>query len=114
MYDPNACSIFGGGSKQWSWQEYKTNKAQLEAAGVQVVLVDMINHPVEDAVLISNELFMSGKYPEGTYFCLYCHSGGSSGFLQKQLEAQLPKYKYVNMGGGIASYTMQQSNSTTS
>jgi len=99
MYDPNACSIFGGNSNQRTRHEYFENRKKLEAQGIQVVLVDMVGHPVENAVPISNELFLSGKYPEGTYFCLYCHSGGSSGFVQKQLQTQLPKYKYINITG---------------
>ena len=100
MYDPNACSIFGGGAESWTWDEYFKKKEEL---GDKVVLVDMINHPVEDAVPISNEIF-AGKYPKGTYFVLYCHSGGSSGYLQKQIAPQLPDYKIVNLAGGIGMY----------
>jgi len=99
MYDPEACSIFGGGSTERTRYQYFENKKLLESKWVQVVLVDMIRHPIEDSVPISNELFMSGDYPDGTYFCLYCHSGGSSGFVQKQLTTQLPKYNYINLSG---------------
>lgn len=55
----------------WTWHEYKEQKKIL---GDKLVLVDMIDHPILDSVLISEELF-SGKYPEGTIFAFYCHSG---------------------------------------
>jgi hypothetical protein len=34
----------------------------------------MIGHPLEGSEPLSDDLF-SGKYPEGTAFALYCHSG---------------------------------------
>jgi len=100
MYDPNACSIFGGGATSWTWDEYFKKK---ELLGDKVILVDMINHPVEGSVKISNKLFAE-NHPKGTYFVLYCHSGGSSGFVQKQLTPQLPDYHFVNLMGGIGMY----------
>jgi rhodanese-related sulfurtransferase len=105
MFDKNACDIRGKfGSDKWTWAEYYANQKELEAQGVQVVLVDMIHHPVPGSTPISNDLFLSGKYPEGTYFVLYCHSGGSSGYVQKQLKPQLPQYNIINMDGGIYAY----------
>ncbi len=103
MFEKNACSINGGDSEQWTWQEYYNKRRELEKEGVRVILVDMINDPVTDSVPLSNSLF-KGEYPEGTYFVLYCHSGGSSGHLQKQLVDQLPQYHIVNMAGGIGLY----------
>ncbi len=104
MFNPNACSIGGrDGATSWNWEQYFENKKSLESEGKDVVLVDMINHPVEGSVPISNELF-SGKYPDGTHFVFYCHSGGSSGAIQKQLTPQLPQYTFVNLAGGIAFY----------
>lgn len=42
-----------------------------------------------------------------TIFVLYCHSGGSSGFLQKQLTPKFPQYNFVNMAGGIGAYVKE-------
>lgn len=103
LFSQDACSLGGHGSLKWSWEEYYEKKAELEAEGKKVILVDMINKPVEGSVPISNELF-DGKYPDGTYFVLYCHSGGSSGFLQKKLTPQFPQYNFINMAGGIGLY----------
>lgn len=76
LFNPNACDPRGMASKSKRTRtEYFSYKKALESDGIQVVLVDMINHPVEDAVAISNELFFGNQYPEGTYFVLYCHSG---------------------------------------
>ena len=101
MFNQNACSLNGGGSTGWSWTEYFEKKKEL---GNKVVLVDMIGHPVEGAIPLSNDLF-KGEYPKGTCFVLYCHSGGSSGYIQKQLSPQYPDYKFVNLLGGIGMYS---------
>lgn len=103
MFSPNSCSLGGKGSLAWNWQEYYTQRKKIEEEGGTVVLVDMIDQPVPNSVPISNELFQ-GKYPDGTYFVLYCHSGGSSGYLQKELSKEYPQYKIVNMLGGIGLY----------
>jgi hypothetical protein len=53
-------------------------------------------------------MFFGNQYPEGTYFCLYCHSGWSSGYVQMQLKAQIPQYTIINIDGGILMYTIQR------
>ncbi len=69
----DACNIFGrnNGLESWTWPEYHVQKKEL---GEKLVLVDMIGHPLEGSIPLSDDLF-SGKYPEGTFFALYCHSG---------------------------------------
>jgi len=75
LFSPDACDIRGKQSKDTrTWTEYFIQKEVLKKQGIEVVLVDMIGHPVENAVAISNELFFGNLYPEGTYFVLYCHS----------------------------------------
>lgn len=56
----------------------------------------MIRHPILDSVPISDEMF-AGAYPEGTTFALYCHSGGSSGYLQMQLAPKMRQFTFINM-----------------
>lgn len=98
MYDPNACNISGrnNGLESWTWDEVRAKKSEL---GDSLVLVDMIRHPVPGSVPISEELFSSK--PAGTVFALYCHSGGSSGYLQAQLAPLFPQYRIVNVRGGV-------------
>lgn len=103
FFNPNACSLNGKDSLKWSWSEYFEKRRELEKEGIQVFLVDMINHPVLGSTPISNDLFET-PHPEGTYFALYCHSGGSSGALQKQLSKMFPQYHIVNIMGGIGLY----------
>jgi hypothetical protein len=73
-------------------------------------LVDMINHPVEGSIPISNEIFFWNKYPDWTFFVLYCHSWWSSGYVQKQLKPQLPQYNIINMDWGIMAYQIFRMN----
>lgn len=109
MYSQDACDIRGKQAKdKRTWTEYFENKKELEAKGGKVVLVDMINHPIENAIPISNELFFEEEHPEGTVFALYCHSGGSSGYVQMQLKPMLPQYQFVNIDGGIIMYELQR------
>lgn len=103
LFNPNACSLNGKDSLKWSWSEFHQHRHELERQGIQVYLVDMIHHPVQGSTPISNELFESA-HPDGTYFALYCHSGGSSGALQKQLAQMFPQYHIVNIAGGIGLY----------
>ena len=54
MFNPNACSIGGrDGATSWNWEQYFENSKKLKSEGKNVVLVDMINHPVEGSVPIS-------------------------------------------------------------
>ena len=103
LFNPNACSLNGKDSLKWSWADYFKKRRELEKEGIQVILVDMIGHPVPGSTPISNELF-EASHPDGTYFALYCHSGGSSGALQKQLCGMFPQYHIVNIAGGIGLY----------
>ena len=102
-YNPNACSIWWKNNwlESWSWDEYRENKKKL---GDKIILVDMINHPIENSVTISNELFDPNNKPAWTIFALYCHSGWSSWYIQMQLAPQLPMYTFVNISGVIISY----------
>jgi len=111
LFNPNACDPRGMASKnKWTRTEYFQYKKTLESEWIQVVLVDMIWHPVEWAVEISNELFFWNHYPDGTYFVLYCHSGWSSGYVQMQLTPMLLQYKFINMAWGIGMYELEKNN----
>lgn len=109
LFQKDACDIRGKQAKDKRTRtEYFENRKALEAEGKKVVLVDMINHPIEDAIPISNELFFNQEHPEWTYFVLYCHSGGSSGYVQMQLKPMLPQYNIINMDWGIIMYNLQK------
>lgn len=101
MFTSDACNISGRNNwlESWSWEEYEVKKKELSD---KIVLVDMIWQPLEWSVTISDELF-SWEYPAGTIFALYCHSGWSSWYLQKQLSPQLSQYTFVNIKWGIMS-----------
>lgn len=107
LFDENACSLGGKDSLAWTWAEYYKKKKELEKDGTKVMLVDMIGQPVDGSVPISNELF-AGDFGKGTYFVLYCHSGGTSGFMQKKLSSEFSQYHFVNMRGGIGRYMPEE------
>jgi rhodanese-related sulfurtransferase len=101
-FNPNACDISGiKESKSWTWKEYFIQK---EKNPDNIILVDMISNPVKGSTPISNEIFEKSK--KGTIFVLYCHSGASSGMLQKKLTHIFPEYSFINLAGGISSYPL--------
>lgn len=108
LYDPNACSILGWWSTQRTRYQYFENKTKLEKDWVKILLVDMVNHPLENSVPATNELFFDQKHPDWTYFCLYCHSGGASWYIQKQLQEKMPQYNFINLSWGIGGYELSQ------
>ena len=111
LFNPNACDPRGMASKsKWTRTEYFQYKKTLDSEWIKVILVDMIWHPVEWAIEISNELFFWNQYPDGTYFVLYCHSWWSSWYVQMQLTPMLPQYKFINMSWGIGMYEFEKNN----
>lgn len=109
LFDKDACNLSGKiWSDQRTWHQYFTHKETLKTQWKEVVLVDMVGYPIEWALPISNELFFDQTYPDWTYFALYCHSGGSSGYVQKQLKPKLPQYNFINLTWGIWWYHLTQ------
>ena len=75
-YNPFHDSLSVIQSKEnWSWIEYFIYKEKLEQEGIEVILVDMTGHPVEDSINVSDDLFFEQEHPQGTYCALYCDSG---------------------------------------
>ncbi|EKE26381.1 MAG: hypothetical protein ACD_4C00308G0009 [uncultured bacterium (gcode 4)] len=99
MFDKNACSINWRNNwlESWSWIEFKEKKKDLWD---KLILVDMIWHPMDWSVPISDKLF-SWIYPDWTIFALYCHSWWSSWYLQMQLAPKLPQFVFINIKWGI-------------
>lgn len=56
MFAKDACNIFGrnNGLESWTWEEYQSKKQEL---GDMLVLVDMIRHPINGSVTLSDHLF---------------------------------------------------------
>jgi len=110
-FSPDTCNPMwrNNGLESWSKQEVidKIDKINKIWDG-KLVLVDMINYPIPEynSVPISNEMFEGWSYPEWTIFVLYCHSWGSSWYVQKQLAPKFPKYKFVNLAWGIGMWNL--------
>jgi len=111
LFDPNTCDIRWAWSDTWTWNDYFHNKQEFSKKWINIVLVDMINHPIEDSIPISNEIFFDNIYPKNTVFCLYCHSWWSSWYIQKQLKKQLSdQYVFLNMEWWIWAYRIYKMN----
>lgn len=107
-FSPNECNPLWRNNGLESWDKTKFLEKKKELWSEKVVLVDMINHPIEweNCVPISNEIFESWEYPDWTVFVLYCHSWWSSWYVQKQLTPKFPQYKFVNLAWGIGLWNL--------
>ena len=94
-----------------SWIQYFAYKEVLAKNNINVVLVDMVWHPVEWSILSTDDLFFQQQHPEGTYFALYCDSGCSiSGYTKSKLTPLLPQYRFVDISSGAGMYHIEQMN----
>ena len=112
IYNPYHDSLSVIQSKEnWSWIEYFIYKEKLEQEGIEVILVDMTGHPVEDSINVSDDLFFEQEHPQGTYFALYCDSGCSiSGFTKDKLTPLLLQYNFVDISSGAGMYMIEKMN----
>ena len=85
---------------EWTQKEFLENKKRLEKEGIEVLLIDTINSPIEKADTILYNPFELKKYPEGTIFLFYCDSGNASLDRLKEYKAKFPKQHCISLKGG--------------
>ena len=85
---------------EWTQKEFLENRKELEKEGVEVLLIDTINSPIEKADTILYNPFELKKYPEGTIFLFYCDSGNASLDRLKEYKAKFPKQHCISLKGG--------------
>jgi len=85
---------------EWTQKEYLTNKKQLEADGIKVLLIDTILSPIRkaDTVLYSPPLLKEEK--EGTVFVFYCDSGKATLNRLKEYKEKFPNNPCISLKGG--------------
>ncbi len=85
---------------EWTQQEYLTNKRELEAQGVIVVLVDTILNPIEGTPTITYNPPLLREYPRGSVFVFYCDSGKSSHERLREFRTKFPDNICISLRGG--------------
>ncbi len=85
---------------EWTQKEFLENRKELEKEGIEVLLIDTINSPIEKADTILYNPFELKKYPDGTIFLFYCDSGNASLDRLKEYKAKFPKQHCISLKGG--------------
>jgi hypothetical protein len=85
---------------EWTQSEYLTNKRELEAQGIRVVLVDTILNPIENADAITYNPPLLREIPSGSVFVFYCDSGKGTLSRLKEFRSKFPNHVCISLRGG--------------
>ena len=85
---------------EWTQTDYLTNKRELEARGVSVVLVDTILKPIEGADTLTYNPPHLREMPSGSVFVFYCDSGKGTHSRLKEFRSKFPNHVCISLRGG--------------
>ena len=85
---------------EWSQNEYLKNKKMYEKQGIQTLLIDTINLPIDGMETILYNPYELNSYPEGTIFVFYCDTGKSTMERLEEFQQKFPDKKCVSLRGG--------------
>ncbi len=64
---------------EWSQEEYLKNKQINEKKGIETILIDTINTPIEGTKTVLYNPYELEKYPKDTVLVFYCDTGVKRG-----------------------------------
>jgi hypothetical protein len=85
---------------EWSQEEYLHHKKRNAENGIQTLLVDTVNSPIEGAECILYNPYELGKYPEGTVLVFYCDTGKSTMGRLSEYQKRFPDKTCISLRGG--------------
>jgi hypothetical protein len=85
---------------EWTQEEYLRAKKELEAQGVEVLLVDTILNPIEKADTITYNPYELKQYPKGSVFVFYCDTGKDTKERLAEFKQKFPLHHCVSLKGG--------------
>ena len=86
--------------KEWSQQEYLHYKKINIQNGIQTVLIDTINTPIEGVETILYNPFELQNYPKDTIFVFYCDTGKSTRERLEEFQKKFPDKICISLFGG--------------
>jgi hypothetical protein len=86
--------------KEWSQEEYLKHKKHNEAHGIQTVLVDTINVPIEGVESVLYNPYELQAYPEGTVLVFYCNTGKTTMERLEEYQKRFPDKACISLRGG--------------
>ena len=85
---------------EWSQEEYLYYKEMNKQKGIQTLLIDTINTPIEGTSTILYNPFELKNYPSDTIFVFYCDTGKSTHERLHEYQKKFPDKRCVSLRGG--------------
>lgn len=86
--------------QEWSQIEYLQNKKEYEKLGIQTVLIDTVNAPIDGMETILYNPYKLHNYPKGTVFVFYCDTGKSTLERLDEFQQRFPDKECFSLRGG--------------
>lgn len=86
--------------KEWSQEEYLQQKAMNMQKGIQTVLIDTINTPIEGTETVLYNPFELKAYPKDSVFVFYCDTGKSTRERLEEYQKKFPDKRCISLRGG--------------
>jgi hypothetical protein len=86
--------------QEWSQSEYLKYKKAYEKKGIQTLLIDTINAPIDGTETILYNPYELHKYPKGTFFVFYCDTGKSTLERLNEFKQKFPGKNCISLRGG--------------
>jgi len=85
---------------EWTQKEYLQQKLENKIKGIQTILVDTVNVPINGVESILYNPYELEKYPEGTVFVFYCDTGKTTMERLTSYRKRFPGKVCVSLRGG--------------
>lgn len=85
---------------EWSQEEYIRYKQLGEKEGIQTILVDTINTPIDGAQTVLYNPYILQQYPKDTVFVFYCDTGKATYERLNEYKKRFPDKKCISLRGG--------------
>jgi len=86
--------------KEWSQEEYLENKHHNEINGIQTLLIDTINNPIEGTQTVLYNPYELRNYPKDSVFVFYCDTGKSTRERLHEFQKKFPDKQCISLRGG--------------
>lgn len=86
--------------KEWSQEEYLQYKERNRQIGIQTLLIDTINNPIEGTESILYNPFELKNYTKDTVFVFYCDTGKSTRERLDEYQKKFPDKRCISLRGG--------------
>lgn len=86
--------------REWSQEQYLENKKIYSNKGIETILIDTINTPIEGEETILYNPYVLKQYPKGTIFVFYCDTGKHTRERLTDYQKKFPGKKCISLKGG--------------